>query len=256
MSTAGIGRTCVVLGAASLSFGSLAAAQDGPLEPESKLGSRVPQEADKLEKDVVRVMLRDMARCIENRNPEQSRELLRNSDPTAVAFHSMSFAADELHRELSLTHCLEFVMSNSAIKTQLRFSPSTLRGMLAEAVYLADNESAIEVSEGAPEFLPNRFFAAALIDPKVQAMGAFADCVVYTAPTDADALLRTRPGTGDERQVIQALVPALSNCIVEGQEMAFEIGNIRAIVADGLWSRSYYGPKVPGGDANGAAQAE
>ncbi len=83
-------------------------------------------------------------------------------------------------------------------------------------------------------------------------MADFADCITFADVTGADALLRTGPATNDEGAAVRKLMPALSACVVAGQNLALTPSSIRSVVADGMWSRYHYGTKIVAAATAGA----
>ncbi len=124
------------------------------------------------------------------------------------------------------------------------FTP-LLRNLLAEELYLSGNSKSISIPQGGQESVarvyvtPNPSVAAAL------ALADFADCITFADPADADALLRTGPATADERADVGGLMPALSACVVAGQNLTLTPGSIRFRGRGRcMWSRYHYGTKI------------
>lgn len=209
-------------------------------EPYTRTGSRIAKDPETLGSGPARQIVKDMARCVHRRNPELAERFLKASDPRTVDYESLGFVAGEAPRILDMEKCKGETRLGYELRSMMRMSTPLFRMALAEESYLARNSRPITISEDSEEILSNRYFVLDADIEQKRALGAFADCTVFHAPAEADRLLRTTPGSQQEVAAAQALVPALSQCLVEGQEVALDVKGIREFAADGLWSRSVY----------------
>lgn len=208
------------------------------LEPEMRTGSRLPTRPSEMEDTATRRMGKDFAKCTYQRNPALAERVLLASDPATVDLSRAGIEGEDLHEKFALSDCLEKAMSLNQSRVMLRFESRLLRVMFAEEAYLAFNKSPLDLPDGATELVSDRV----ILDdnPRARGLGNFSDCLVYHGANEADAILRSRPGTSQEMEAVRALVPAISSCLTEGQEVALTPGNVRGLVADGLWTRSHY----------------
>lgn len=227
------------------------------LESEPDTGSRIAKDAQEMQKTKVRVLMKDVARCVYVKHPDLVLRLLQSSDAGAVDFDRLGFKEGDFLKRFSLSTCLSRSMDRGMSLAQLRLNATVLRSALAEEAYLsARRRTPGIIPEGQPETLLNRYFTSSDNSANSRAFGAFTDCVVYKAPQEADAVLRTQPGSQQEKGAVRALIPALSSCIVKDQEMTLTESGIRTIVADGLWSRNHYGAMADGETTAAATPAE
>ncbi|MXP42379.1 hypothetical protein GRI75_12085 [Altererythrobacter soli] len=236
------GRSTSVVGLATAAAVLLAApAIAQQPEPYKRTGSRIAKPVEQLDAGGARQMLKGVARCVYHDQPDTVERYLRSSDPLAVDYASFGIAQADVIKEFDLPACMNETKAAFQLRTSMRMSGPAFRVALAEEAYLGRHTDALKLPADGPEMLTNRFFVQAASMPQAQALGAFADCVVFHAPAEADDMLRTAPGTKAESDAARALVPALSECLVAGREVRLDEKGIRDIVADGLWSRSHYG---------------
>jgi len=236
-------------GAAALS-GSPAVAQ---LSPQKPTGSILPRDPVAIDPDVVRRMQKVFGACIYARHRKQADLFLRHSEGNEADFEAIGFGSAQIQTRLSLPDCLGRAMTTMQSEVQLSFELSTLRSVLAEEAYLARHSAPLTIAEGATQAVSGRYFFSDNPADAGREVARFTDCVTFQAPVEADRLLRTRPASGEENSASQALVPAMSGCLFEGQEVNLTVPGIRAIVADGLWARSVLGGTAP---VPASAQAE
>jgi hypothetical protein len=123
------------------------------------------------------------------------------------------------------------------------YKPETFRPLFVEEAYLSKFDNAPQLPTGAVEILSrppvpadveadsNSGVAAASL------LAAISDCLVFKDTSGADALLRTRPFSAEERTVAISLAPAFGGCLPQGQTLKVNPQMIRALAADGLWAR-------------------
>jgi len=233
-----VGLACALLGGHS----AFAQVNAGPLAAERQTGSALYTKPKNLDDPEASARFsKFVASCALQRAEGTMRKFVHYSDPV-----SANLAAADLpwHR---IRHVLEQCMADrshrlgvnaSLSKVGMSFTMSRLRALLVEEIYLKDNGSAPFISLDTPEGTDRQFVSSGKDLERARGLAAFADCLVYRDVSRADALLRTEPGSSDEAEVSRALVPELSNCLMEGQTIAFSPSSIRALAADGLWARS------------------
>ena len=119
----------------------------------------------------------------------------------------------------------------------MALNDASLRSLLAEEAYLAKFKSAAALPEGAVENSDRHYVAIGEAKAKAEGLGAYSDCLTFRDTAGADAVMRTMPGSPEERQAARALAPVLGACLTQGQTISLTPTNIRAILADGLWNR-------------------
>ncbi|MDJ0642057.1 MAG: hypothetical protein QNJ15_04505 [Erythrobacter sp.] len=214
------------------------------LEREATTGSRFLQDPNTVDPKVVRKMTKDFGKCIFDGRAKQSLSLLAVSDYRSIDYSQLGEAGEFLNDKKFMEFCLRRAMTANQRKIGIRISNSVIRSALVEEAYLdtyKKRNEPIVLPADAPEVLPNRYFVAGPTYDDARAVASFSDCVVYNAPAEAHAIVHTKPASKEERQAINAIVPALGACLSAGSEMALDVPSIRAFVADGLWARSHYG---------------
>lgn len=248
---------CLVVTSALL-VPNVSHAQSSELEPKAVTGSRILQKPEQLDIDLVRVMQKDFGKCIYRKEAVLADRFLLFSDPVSVDFDALGFEVEDLEdliEKFSMSDCLNATMRANQSETLLKFDMRLLRPLLAEEAYLEAFDTPFMLPEDAPEFVIERVFVTSNNLQKAKSLGAFSDCVVYQSVSEADALLRSRPSSSQEMKSIKALIPALSACVVDGQEVKLTPASIRSIVAEGLWTRSYYtGSRNESADPNVSEQ--
>ncbi|MFL0356503.1 hypothetical protein ACI5KX_08465 [Erythrobacter sp. GH1-10] len=223
-------------------------------EPEAKTGSRLQAEPEPMKtnpksynSDESRRIAKKFGNCLFERRKGQSINLLSVSDYWAIDYDNLGDAGHLLSNRILMEQCLGRVGRPGISGIGMRVSDIAIRSSLTEAAYLdvyGDMDDPITIDPDAPEFLPNRFYVEGPTLENARAAASMSDCVVYQAPAKAHAIVHTQPASREERAAIKDIVPALGNCIPAGKQMKLDIESIRAFVAEGLWARSYYGPKL------------
>lgn len=216
------------------------AERDRFLSPDLQTGSRFLREPQTAQESDARQMQKALARCIFYANKDEVRDLLANSDFQFIDFAATSFDRQDFFDQLGFGNCLERAMTHSQYKIHVSMLYSTLRNLLAEEVYLYDNEVAPVRAPSAPTVIKARY---AFTDggARARAMAEVADCITYRNAAGADAFLRQVPGTSDEGDAIEALGPTLLTCLETDEAPKLSTSLVRQLVADGLWARSHYG---------------
>ena len=206
-------------------------------------GSRFKRAPETASQSDARQMQRDVARCVFDRNKSESRELLAHSSSSRIDFDAIALDPADFFDEFNVGDCIGRAMRGSTYRMRMSIQYGTLRNLLAEEAYVRDNSDGVEIPAGAPVNLENRYKYDQL-DVRTAVLAELSDCIVHAQPVEADAFIRTRPGSKDEGEAIEALSPSLGPCL--GGEAPPEVGAslVRQVIADGLWSRAYYGPML------------
>ncbi|QZD95353.1 hypothetical protein [Qipengyuania gelatinilytica] len=213
---------------------------------EQQIGTRFKRKAETPSVTETRLMQKSVARCVVYRNKDLSRDLLANSDTMGIDFYKVEdLDADGMFDELDVADCLGRAAKFRTLSIRMTIPLRTLRNLMAEEVYLMDQEDPLALTADAPEYLENRYYATGR-HPGAVSTAKLSDCIVRHGTASADALLRSRPGSDDENEAIDALSPALVKCAGEGiADAEISTSMVRTVVADGLWARMHYGPTAP-----------
>jgi hypothetical protein len=242
------GKLAIALAVAGLACAPLSA----QLVPEKPTGSLVKRAPTKVTNRDARLLQKDVARCIISHARPQAEAFLAHSDPATIDYAGAGIDAKKAADVLWLSECLGEAATQDMNAVSMRIPTPLLRNLLAEELYLAGTSKPITIPEGGQETV-----ARAFVSPEAQrgaalAVADFADCISFADPAGADALLRTSPASAAESAAVRKLMPALSACIVAGQNLTLTPGSIRSVVADGMWSRYHYGTKIVATAATGA----
>ncbi|WFL77147.1 hypothetical protein P7228_14310 [Altererythrobacter arenosus] len=221
---------------------------DGDLRPTQETGSKIfTQPKKNADPALAARYSKRVAGCTYNRmGGTLIDRYLRASDPISTNLDGVDL--DWARVEQAIEFCMGYHMEeyNADVRMSriaFNFTQNRLRALLLEEAYLAENESSIQVAADASELTSRAFVSQGDALKSAQGLGNFADCVVYRDAAGADSLLRTEPGSDQERDAARALAPVLGICLIDGQTIEFTAASIRAIAADGLWSRAAYGSK-------------
>ncbi|MET0179647.1 MAG: hypothetical protein ABW194_04075 [Novosphingobium sp.] len=211
---------------------SPAAAQ---LKPEQQTGSHIRAQPTLVPKAEAGAVRKAFARCMYRSNPAGADALLRNSDPVTINFEGAGIPPKRLQAALGMSDCLGKQAGVNQLALGMKFEDGLLRAMLQEEAYLSVQKAGVAL---APRIPGQRQFVAAPEKLGVaRALAEFADCLAEKNPSAADRLLRTTPGTDEERAAAGTLAPTLGACLDQGQTLEFTPILIRAFAADGLWNR-------------------
>lgn len=214
------------------------------LKPEVPTGSLVKQAPTKVSSKDARFIQKEVARCIISHARPKAEAVLVHSDPASIDYAGAGIDAKKAADALWLSECLGEAATLDMNAISMRIPTPLLRNLLAEELYLSGNSKPISIPQGGQESVARVYVTPESQRGAALALADFADCITFADPADADALLRTGPATADERAVVGRLMPALSACVVAGQNLTLTPGSIRSVVADGMWSRYHYGTKI------------
>lgn len=204
------------------------------VNPDIQLGSRIPVAPAKKD-PVLDGAIRDQyVRCTYPSLKDKVDVLLRNSDPVTVDLEAAGIDTRLNFRDHQLRNC--FVLEGDLVQASIAFTPHAFRYMMLEGAY---RRAIDELTDGhlAKVAAPRKYVTSGGALPTAKSLGTFSDCIAAQDPRGADRLLRTGSGTEAERAAATAMVPALSACIVEGQQLQLTMINIRSFAADGMWQR-------------------
>lgn len=242
-------RLAVILATASL-IASPAAAQR-ELDPDrvdrSSIGTRFKITEESVNAVQMRKLQKKMIRCAVSGDRDVARELLQKSDSVTVDHNELSIDYNAMMDKMNLSRCIGRAMPRSARMMRISHTPTVMRNLIAEEIYLYDNKEPLTIAEGDPEFLENRYFAGGMRYTMAEVPARLADCIVYNAPVKSHEFIDSNPTSGGEADTAAALSDSVNACLPgEDGEISFTISQLRAYVADGLWSRSYYGKMASG----------
>jgi len=207
------------------------------LEPETQTGSRIPVAPRTVDPLRTGQMMKDFSRCMYDRYQAKAVALLQNSDPVTIDYTAARIDRTKIQHEFGMEECIGEGMNLTQVRAALRFNDVRLRSLLAEEAYLAAHKEAPHLDPTAIEGIERKYFSSEVDKPQARALAMFADCIVFRDAAKADAVLRTMPGSKDERIAARALAPTLGACLTEGQTLELTAATIRMFVADGLWAR-------------------
>lgn len=217
------------------------------VDGEFQTGSRDRQRFKPLDADHAGQIDKEFARCVYRRNKDAVWEMLANSNALEIDTDvqlGVIFREDKpdrmeqakLAKMYRVEECLG-IASGAGRTMQSRISATRFRSMMAEEAYLASHKRPPVLSGNAEKSLPRFHSKDAVSAATVDGMAALVDCLTFTEAEKADALLRTPPGSSDERSAAIALAPTLGSCMTQGQTFKMTPLTIRALVADGMWAR-------------------
>lgn len=184
-----------------------------------------------------RTRVDQLARCLWNTSNEDGLDLLRRTDFGFMSFEQIGIPNDEIGDHYVIDTCLTRVARNANSSVMLRFDAPSMRQWYIQAAYFdyyEDGPTWIRPGYSVDE----RSYPLSGDNIPVQVAMNFADCLVAQDPHGADYLFRTAQGSDEEMDAIRALVPAMSPCLPEGQEMEIDPNAIRVWVGEGLWHAS------------------
>ena len=206
------------------------------LEPVVQTGSRIAVKPVKFDPVTAGAMRKEFGRCLLHLQSDVSTAIMNHSDPLKVDWEAVGIKPKKFSTQSSVKRCVG-LGNGSQWNFGITVSDSAFRAVLLEESYLLHSPAAPSLPEGAQEQTGRRYVSTGDDLPRAQGLGQFADCIAFKDTQHADALVRTKPATKDEQAAAQALVPILGVCLVQGQTLSMTPANIRALAADGLWTR-------------------
>ena len=196
-------------------------------------GSHIPKAPLVADAALAGQVRKDFAHCIFMVSSQRAVRLLEHSNLIAVDLKAAGIG--NIIRAFPMESCLGRQMNQTEAQLGMMVSADRLRDILAEEAYLSVRRE--------PPSRPSAMAALPLYlgagddATRAQAMQQFVDCAVLGSLSEADALLRTLPGSGGERTAAAKLGPALGACLKQGDKIALTTATVRSFVAFGLWSR-------------------
>jgi hypothetical protein len=181
-----------------------------------------------------RAMMSQFSKCMYNRSREDALALLARTDYGFVTFEQIGLDNDRALRNFGFSNCLSRVANTHGTGVQLRFNAGALRQWLVQEAYFGRYE--VEPTwVQAGNVVAERQLPMSADNGSVLTALDFADCVVVADPYTADFFFRTVAGSDEEKRAIEALTPALSPCLPQGQRIQLSPGLLRAWVGEALW---------------------
>lgn len=210
---------------------------------ELQTGTRFAREPETAGAAEARWMQKRVAMCVFNRNRDEVRAILANSNFYSIDFDAVDHEPDTIFDDLEVSFCMGRLMrgaDNETYRLYMNVPFSTLRNLLAEEAYLQDFDNAPAIGADSTQDVAGRF-AGERVHPQVSTMAALADCLTFSGGAQAHELLVSRPGSDSELAAVDALGPILAACASSGEaELTVATSLLRQIAADGMWSRSHY----------------
>lgn len=212
----------------------LPAAASAQLQPQRETGSLIPVQPNRLDQKAAGIVRKGFAQCIYQRARPKVLIFLQHTDLESVDLAGAKIR--DVKRDLRLADCLSEQVGFTQLALGFSLQPQSLRDMLAEEVYLAANRAtpALPMS---PQPLNGSFISIGDALDQAKSLSAFIDCTILKDIPDADALLRTMPGSDKEHDAAAALAPALGACLNQGHNVVLTPASIRGFIAFGMWNR-------------------
>lgn len=207
------------------------------LRPEAETGTRIKTKPTSVDPGMAVAMRKALGRCIVSRRRDIVDAVLKNSDPATVDWKAAGVDRDRFYNKEWVKECgYEFLNLDQA-KASIALPDLSFRALLLEAAYLNDIGSVPTLDEAGSDAPPRHYVSPSEQLGVAQGNAAFADCVIRKDAASADALLRALPGSQWERDIAQKLAPTFGQCVPQGQTLKLTFASMRAIAADGLWTR-------------------
>lgn len=232
------------------------AATGAQLEPEPRIGTRIPVPPEDFPLDKTREVMRDFAECAVKKRPalahgmvlDVSTHTVQNrfmpvADPDCLV--QATLASYDVTRLEMTRDIFRFAVAEALVKKNLSgFDPLQLRQAAALGTPV------IDLTEFMPK--PNHRYRKAELEElelgRKKAEGGLAltkygECVVRAAPAGARRLLDTRINSEDELGALRSLMPAFSGCLDRGAQFRSDRAALRGAIALNYY-RLAYAPKV------------
>jgi len=244
-------RLSIVIGCAVVLVSAPVAAQSNgddytPLNSRIKRKNQFPTEprrtfdfkkTSSVSKKRSKAMLGQFSRCLYNRSNERSLDFLAKTDFGFHAFEQIGTDGGKLAKLFGFEDCLGRVADSNNSGLALRFFPSGVRQWLVETAYFDRYpDEASWVKPG--NVVGDRSYPLSENVAHVRVAMDFADCVVGQDPYTSDFYFRTSTGSDEEKQATQELMPSLSACITEGQQIQLNPSSLRVWLGEALWHAS------------------
>lgn len=213
---------------------AMAKPASGGMQPEAQIGTRFLKKPTEVNPREAGLQRKTFARCVYGRIPDRVDKLLENSDPEGIEYFAAGTSPERFWQQIGKNFCDEL---NSAVteSRQMTMSNTAFRSMMLEEAYLARFKQVPALAADATEVADRRYITEGATSAR--SLGQFADCLAFRDTAGADALLRTMPGSDEEKAAARAMAPTLGACLMRGQTLSLNAANVRAFAADGLWTR-------------------
>lgn len=178
---------------------------------------------------------RDIAQCAVSRNPRDVETYLDMpaDQPGLATVGRFRTAVRDCLARASYMHGID--------ETTLRVSDYTLRGLLAEAAVLKKNAASLVPAAAVRRSYAARWMSADAGRAASEEMGA---CLADLQPSASVALLTTKPGTSEERVLLDGLMPDVGRCLQKGATLRISPAGLRAAIAMGTYHRMVDAPSA------------
>lgn len=202
-----------------------------PTEPRTLIDPRTISEAGRARSHN---MADQFAHCIWDRSNEDGLDLLARTDFGFVTFTQIGIENDRIAELYPVSTCLSRVANRQNSGVRLSYNAPSMRRWYLQAAYLET------YPDGPSWVVPGnvvgaRSYPLSANNTAVHTALNFADCVVSEDPHAADYMFRTSPDSPEQRAAVQQLMPALSPCLPEGQQIDLSPADLRVWIGEALW---------------------
>jgi hypothetical protein len=164
-------------------------------------------------------IMQQFAACVVRGDKEEARAFLATAPESKDAEAAMKRMAKDR------SACLRGPAGDGG---KLKMKPASLRGALAEQLYLADYATAPAAPAGAPAPFQGS-------GDEKRASYDVTRCAAMRDPVGADALLRAELNSNAEREALRKVMPAIAGCTPKGAKLGFDRELLRGLMAEGLY---------------------
>ena len=226
---------CAALLACAVAAPVAAKPASGGMQPEAQIGTRFLKKPTGVNPREAGIERKNFGRCIYGRIPDRVDKLLENSDPEGIEYYAADTTPERFWQSIGKDNFCGGLNSAASDHRQLTMSTTAFRSLMLEEAYLARFQQPPALPADATEVANRRYMTEGATSAR--ALGQFADCLAFRDTARADALLRTMPGSDEEKAAARAMAPTLGACLMRGQTLTLNTANVRAFAADGLWTR-------------------
>ncbi len=179
-------------------------------------------------------MMSQFTACLYRRSNQQALRLLEQTDMGFTSFQQIGLDTNRALRIYGFNDCLGRVASIHSSSVQLRFTAGALRQWMLQQAYLdtyPDGATWLKLGN----VIADRTFPLSEDVASVHATLDFVDCVVEADPYGADFFFRATPGSAEEREAINGLMPVLGPCLPDNLRMELDPATLRTWLGEALW---------------------
>lgn len=192
------------------------------------------QQMTKVMRERSKDMLSQLTTCLYRRSNQQAMKLLEETDMGFRSFEQIGLDTDRAVRIYGFSDCLRRVANSHSSGVQLRFSAGALRQWILQQAYLDHYpDGATWLKPG--NVIEERTFPLSQGVASVHVSLDFADCIVESDPYGADFFFRSIPGSAEEREAINSLMPVFSPCLPDNLRMELDPAALRFWLGEALW---------------------